>query len=136
MIEHGIKENLTIVFQKDTTPSDMYTLAYSETLDFLLSTPQLLEMIIEASTNALDKLLPIEYVTVGKHLELDHQNPTLIGEPITLKMKVRKVDGNKVYLEITGEDSYGIFCKADYERVIVNRNHLMQHAFERAHHAL
>lgn len=130
MINHNIKEGLTYKYSKVTSSTDAY-LSNDSTFDYLVSTPAILNMIIGVSAKMLDSLLPNDYVTVGKEIQLSHDNPTIIGETIEIIVKVEKVDGNKIYLDIVGNDSHGICLSGKYQRVIVNKEKLNQAAFFR-----
>lgn len=130
MINHNIKEGLTYKYSKVTSSTDAY-LSNDSTFDYLVSTPAILNMIIGVSAKMLDSLLPNDYVTVGKEIQLSHDNPTIIGETIEIIVKVEKVDGNKIYLDIVGNDSQGICLSGKYQRVIVNKEKLNQEAFFR-----
>jgi fluoroacetyl-CoA thioesterase len=107
MINHNIREGLSRTITIETKPSHAYV-SNSSTIDYLLSTPALISMIIDGSCELLHDLIPSEYTTVGHSIELSHVNPTLIGEKITLKITVTKVEGNKIFLEIVGHDPAGI----------------------------
>jgi predicted thioesterase len=89
-------------------------------------------MIIDASSNLLDPLLPEDYITVGKMIELDHQKPTIIDGDITIILTVTKVEGYRIFLDIAGHDGIGQVCQGKYERVIVNKNALIDSANRRA----
>lgn len=131
MVNHKIYEGLTMTYEKVTTAADSY-ISNSTSIDNLLSSPALLSTIIEVSCNMLDKLLPNDYITVGRNLELSHNYPTLIGEKISITIKVQKVDKQRVYLEFVGNDFLGEFCRGKYEKIIVSKNTLMESAFIRA----
>lgn len=130
MLNHGIKENLCITYVKQTTASDAY-ISNDSTIDYLLSTPALIAMIIDASYKMLDKLLPDQYITVGSRVDIAHVNPTLIGETITITINVEKVEGNKIFLNIIVNDSNTVVCKGKCERIIVNKEKLMEFAYKR-----
>ncbi|MDD4571146.1 MAG: hypothetical protein PHN47_01475 [Clostridia bacterium] len=132
MIKHGIQEGLSTIYKKETTVADAHTSSNSGMLDFLLSTPAVIKMVIDASSNMLDKLLPQDYITVGRHLQLTHEKPTIIGENITIKITVTKLEHNTVFLAIQGEDAHGVFCTGEYERTIVDRNRLLNNAYKRS----
>jgi predicted thioesterase len=101
-------------------------------MDFLISTPAILTMTIEATRDLLDPLLPDGYITVGKNIDLSHERPTLVGETVTLVITVIDVKGESVFLDITGHDSTGVICKGTYERSIVDKDHLIDIAYRRA----
>lgn len=129
-MDNKIIEGLSITYNKQTTASDAYV-TNTSSIENLVSTPALLTMIVEASCDMLDSLLPQQYLTVGNKLELSHVNPTLVGDTITLILTVEKVDGNRVFLDIVGADSNGRVCKGKYNKVIVDKNKLMGNAYKR-----
>ena len=131
MIEHNIKEGMIFNFKKLTSPNDSCANAGSPELYFLVSTPAIIHMMIEASSQMLDDLLPKDYITIGVYMDITHENPTLVGEEIVLSTKVVKVNGNELTLEYTGSDTHGVFCKGNYVRRIVNKNKLMENSFKR-----
>lgn len=135
MFDHKIIVGLSTIYKKEG--SMLETLSSAGTvgsLNYLLTTPQIMEIIIEASSNMLDPLLPDGYITVGKFIELSHEHPTLTltGGIISVIVTVTKIDGNKIYLDVAGYDDVGLICKGMYERAIVNKNSLMEATYKRA----
>lgn len=100
-------------------------------LDYLLSTPATVKMIINASAKLLDPLLPPGYITVGKKIELSHEKPTLIGEKIALTTTVKDIHAETVYLEFKIHDDFGLICQGKHERQIVSQSKLMEIAYSR-----
>ncbi len=131
MIDKGIQVGLRKDFIKVTTPNDASDLPGSFELSYLVSTPAVMNMIIEVSTELLDGLLPDGYTTVGTQILLEHEKPTLIGEEIDIRVQVKEVVKNKVLLSIEGHDREGRFCKGEYERHIVNKKKLIEFAYSR-----
>lgn len=139
MFDNKIIEGLSTIYKKEG--SMLETLSSSATtgsLNHLVTTPQIMEIIIEASYSMLDPLLPKGYVTVGKYIELSHEKPTLTlgGGEISVILTVSKIDGNKIYLDVACYDNIGLICKGMYERAIVNKDVLMEAAFRRAQNKL
>lgn len=133
MIDHKITIGLSTIYKKEVGHAHVMPATNGAgIMDFLVSTPGLLTIIIEASSELLDPLLPEGYITVGKHIELSHERPTLVGEIVTLVISVTKVRGESVYLEFTGHDSTGIICRGTYERSMVNKDHLIEVAYRRS----
>lgn len=126
-IEVGLRKN----FSKMTTPADAANLTGTFELSYLVSTPTVVTMIIEASTELLNKLLPDEYTTVGTEIHVEHEKPTLIGEEINIQVQVKEVLNGQIILEVEGHDRQGRFCKGQHERHIVNKNKLMENAYKR-----
>ena len=135
MIEHKISVGLSNIYKKEGSTKGAYSFSGSnDTLNYLLSTPEVLDIIIEASTKMLDSLLPSGYITVGKHIELSHEQPTLTltGQSISTIISVTKISGNRVFLDFSCHDEIGLICKGNYERVIVEREKLMESTYRRA----
>lgn len=101
-------------------------------LDFLVSTPAILQWIIEESSDMLDPLLPDGMITVGRKIELTHEKPTLVGENITLILTVFDKKGENIVLDISIHDSMGLISRGIYERSIVEKNHLLDVAYRRS----
>ncbi|MDD2484184.1 MAG: hotdog domain-containing protein [Eubacteriales bacterium] len=132
MIEHKIEKGLHFIFQKQGTVSGELPEEVSlGILEYLVSTPVILAIVIEAASSFLHPLVPEGYMTVGKEITLYHKEPTSIGDTITIKLTVTGVDGKRIYLDYTGYDSYGEICKGEYERVIVTPNELIERATQR-----
>lgn len=133
MIEHKIRAGLITTYQKEATFEDAIPSGDSVgIMDYLVSTPALFRMVIEASSSLLDPLLPEDFITVGKSADIIHEKPSLTNSLITIKLLVTKVEDDRVFLEFTGHDSYGEICKGTCERVIVNRKVLLEYAYKRA----
>lgn len=133
MIEHRIKPGISTIYTREAGHADALPSNHSAgIMDYLVSTPAILTMIIEGTRDLLDPLLTDGYITVGKNIDLSHERPTLIGETVTLVITVAEVRGESIFLDITGHDSTGVICKGTYERSIVDRDHLIDIAYRRA----
>lgn len=133
MIKYEIKSGLSTTYTKEAHVSN--TIFPSGTsggiLDYLVSTALIIEQVMELSSEMLDSMLPDNYITVGKSIELTHENATLIGEAITFNLLVTKVEEESIFLDITVSDSVGIICRGKYERAIVNKEELINNAYKR-----
>lgn len=132
MFNDKIREGLSVKYTKITTASDAFV-TNKTTIDYLLSTPAIVSMVIDSSCNMLDKLLPQQYITVGSRVEVHHNKPTLIGEQITLTTTVKNVKNQIIFLEFDVCDSCGLVSYGSCERIIVNKDDLMKDAFGRIH---
>lgn len=131
-INQKITIGLSKIYTKETTTKDAYSSSNDVTLDYLVSTPSIINMIMDAATDMLDELLPPDYITVGKRIELLHEQPSLIGETITLKLEVEKKELQSVILDIQVSDSKGVVCSGKYERIIINKDKLLEIAYKRS----
>ena len=133
MIEHKIRPGLSTIYTREAGHADaLPSNNAAGIMDFLISTPAVLTMVIEATRDLLDPLVPDGFITVGKHIDLSHERPTLIGETVTLVITVKDVKGESIFLDITGHDSTGVICMGTYERSIVEKDHLIDIAYRRA----
>ncbi|MEI8216592.1 MAG: hypothetical protein WCF96_05790 [Eubacteriales bacterium] len=132
MINHRITVGLSTIYKKEGSSSDaLPATGITGILDYLISTPAILTMIIEASSALLDPLLPEGYITVGKNIELSHENPTMVDGTISIVLTVTGVGGNRIHLNFSGHDAIGEVCKGRYERVIVKQNDLLDVVYKR-----
>lgn len=123
----GMSKSVQKVITKDDT-----ALNYgSGALKNLLATPTLIALMIEAAVNTIDPLLPDNYITIGKSIKIEHENPTKEGMTVTVTAKLIRVDGNTLSFEITAYDEIGRIGKGHHERQIVNYDILMKKADER-----
>jgi len=134
MIKHNIKSGLSKTYTKEAHMSN--TIYPSGTsggiLDYLVSTATVIEQVMEHSSKMLDPLLPVNYITIGKKIELTHEETTLIGETLIFLLMVTKVEGESVFLDITVSDSVGVICRGKYERAIVDKEGLINNAYKRS----
>lgn len=127
-----IKIGSELTIQKTVEKKDTALHYGSGQLDNLLATPSLVALMIEASAKLIDKDLPEGLISVGKTVQLTHENPTILGETVSVNVTVTNFDGRKVVLEMKAFDEIGIIGTGIHERVIVNKDSLMKKANKRA----
>jgi len=132
MINHQITKGMTKSYTKKTATNDGYTSYYTGTLDYLVSTSTIINMLIDSATDMLDKMLPQDYITVGKEICLVHEHPSLVGETITFNLAVEDVDGHVIYLKFEAMDSKGAVCSGTYKRTIIGKAKLLEIAYQRS----
>lgn len=131
MIEHGIKEGISITFEKQILGRDTIGDFGSKALDYLLSTPSLVAILISASAKLLNPLLPEECVTVGSGVELRHEKPTLLGEKVWMVVTVRQVTGERISLDFVASDKAGVIARGKHERFVVIGENVLDAAYKR-----
>lgn len=124
-----IGESLTI--QKLITEEDTALNYGSGQLENLLATPSLVALMIEASAKLLDAHLPEGYITVGQMAQVIHENPSVLGETVSVKVEVSAFDGNKVQLAMHAFDELGEIGIGSHVRAVVNKSSLLKRANER-----
>jgi predicted thioesterase len=126
-----LKPGLTSIIQKVVTKEDAAHNYGSGVLKDLLATPVLSALMIEAAIKIVDTLLPEGYITIGKSIEIEHSNPTMIGMIVTVKAKLVEVSCTRLLFEINAFDEIGEIGRGYHERFIVNYEKMMNKAHER-----
>ena len=131
MIEHNIKEGISITFEKEVRERDTIGDYGSTALDYLMSTPSLVAILISASAKLLNPLVSEGSVTVGGSVELRHEQPTLLGEKVWMVVTVRNVNGNRISLDFVASDKSGVIASGKHERFVVNGENILDTAYKR-----
>ncbi len=119
------------ILQKKVTEKDTSLNYGSGKIEDLFATPRLVAMMVEASSKLIDDMLPEDFISVGKHVEVDHFKPTRIGSTVSVKVKV--IDATKVRVTLSMEafDEVGKIGEGTHVRYLVNHSSLEQRALER-----
>lgn len=131
MFDHQIKEGMSITFEKEVFGRETIGDFGSKALDYLLSTPSLVAILLSASAKLLNPLVPEECVTVGSSVELHHEQPTLLGEKVWMVVTVKQVVGNKISLEFVANDKGGVIATGKHERFVVIGDEVLDNAYKR-----
>ena len=126
-----LKIGMSTSIKKVITREDTALNFGSGALNNLLATPTLAALMIEASVKLIDPLLPEGHITIGKTLEIEHENPTIEGVTVTVTAKLLEVNGSRLSLEIVAADEIGKIGTGYHERYIVAQNLLMNKVRER-----
>lgn len=97
-------------------------------IENLLATPRLVALAIEAGSRLVDPLLPEGFVSVGRHIELDHFKATVIGATVTVVAEVDATGADAVYLSISCFDEHGLIAIGKHTRRTVNHAKLLEKA--------
>ena len=131
-MNYKIEEGISKTIRREVTSLNSAGMYGSGVLDFLLSTPAAISMAIEASIALLDPLLPDGYVTVGRSIDMQHRQPTLVGEGISLTVSVIEVKNDHILLDIEIHDTHGLVIKGRHERSVINASELIRAAYARS----
>jgi len=118
----------SVTVQRTVTEDETAMHYGSGKLETLFAIPALLEMMLEAGAELVDAKLPEGYISVGKKAMVDHTEPTVMGEKVTVKVSVDHVEGNYVYLTMEAYDEVGKIGKGENTRVILNQKGLLNRA--------
>ncbi|MCG8482619.1 MAG: hypothetical protein MJA31_04855 [Clostridia bacterium] len=101
-------------------------------LETLFATPSLVAMMLDASVHLVDKKLPEGFISVGKMAMATHEKTTILGETVTVEVKIAEFNGTKITFEMTAYDEIGVIGHGKHERIIVNKKKLLERAAKRA----
>jgi len=122
----GLQTGISVSVQKTVQSVDTALNIGSGSLKDLLATPSLTALMIEAAVKAVEHLLPEKHITVGKFIQLTHQNPTIQGMTVTVSAKLVEIDYNRLVFELEAYDELGLIGSGLHERYIVNYDTFME----------
>ena len=131
LVDDYLKVGMNAVVRKIVQKADSAG-NYSPGLQDLLSTPVCVDMVIKATTEAVNKYLPDGYITVGRAVEYVHDSSSLLGMTINLKATLTAIEGKHLFFTISVWDEMGEVGHGSHERIIVKRDEVLQKARERA----
>lgn len=119
--ENLVGESHTVVDTQNTAKT-----VKSGSLD-IFSTPMMLALMEEATCNACRELLDEGETTLGIKVSVTHEKASAMGEAVTARACLEKVDGRKLIFSVTAVDTNGdIIGKGTIERFVVNSDKFMK----------
>lgn len=131
MLTHTVEVGMTYRIQKHVELEDTSLHYGSGKVDTLLATPRLIALAIEASSRLIDDLLPEGYVSVAKHIEVDHFKATCLGSTVTVEVTIEEVEPDRIFLTFNAYDEHGKIGKGKMRRRLVNKDKLLEMASQR-----
>ncbi len=126
MEKEEITEGRSNTVQKVVQEADTSIHYGSGKLEKLFATPSLVALMIKASVDLIDPTLPDGFISVGKSSQVIHDEPTMLGETVSVTVKVVEKEGDRIVLEMTAYDEAGVIGRGSHERHIVNRMSLFK----------
>ena len=126
-----IKPGNTITIQRMVTEAETAAHYGSQKLETLIASPVYVEMMIEAATQMVDRLLPDGLVTVGTMVELTHEAPASLGMYVSVTAKLQAIKDNKLTFEFDIKDDAGTTGAGRHERIVVSKDKLIEKARKR-----
>lgn len=127
-----VQPGLYSITQKTVDTSDAALNYGGGALGNLLATPAYIDLSIKAAVEAVDSRLPEGLVTVGQSVHLVHHTPTCVGMTVVIKATIEKIEGNHIRFQIIASDNIGEIGHGYHDRVVVNRDYMLQTAYARA----
>lgn len=121
----GIVIGDTLTIERTVTREHTVGNYWKTDVEELLSTPSLVEMMIEASVSLIDSHLPEGFISVGKSAEVTHEHPSLSGATVSVKVEIKSFDGYHIRLQMVATDESGVVGRGSHVRSIVNKKWLL-----------
>src|SRR5688572_6070541 len=86
----------------------------------VLATPVMINLIEAAALDAVERLLPAGYQSLGTHLDVRHIAATPVGMRVTAVVEVTKVDARTIFFSVVVRDEIDLVGDGAHERVVVN----------------
>ena len=91
----------------------------------VLGTPRLVALFEQATIDALSGTLESGQSTVGMRVQVDHLQPTPIGNEVIAEAYLDKVEGRRITFTVTANDSGGLIAAGKVTRVLVDVERFM-----------
>jgi predicted thioesterase len=86
----------------------------------VLATPVMINLIEAAALDAIERLLPEGYQSLGTVLNIRHIAATPVGMRVRARAEVVKVEGRTVFFAVECKDEKELIGDGRHERVVVN----------------
>ncbi len=129
---HDIKIGDKYIQQYKLTSKDTPFNYGDGNLKNLFSTGSLSTMMLHAATQVIDKKLQEGVVSIGSMLQINHEEPTLIGMVVTVEAVVKQIEDNKILVAMKAFDEIGTISHGLNERKVIDLQTLMSVAKKRA----
>jgi predicted thioesterase len=86
----------------------------------VLATPVMINLIEAAALDAIERLLPDGYQSLGTVLNIRHIAATPVGMRVRARAEVVKVEGRTVFFAVECKDEKELIGDGRHERVVVN----------------
>lgn len=116
--------NKSVTLQKSVSRKDTY--------DGLLSTAALSKLMLDTAWSLLDKELHSGVTSVCSMIQINHEEPTVAGETVTVEASVKKVEENRIFIALKAVDETGVIAHGLSERLIVDVSSLKALAAQRS----
>lgn len=87
----------------------------------VFATPAMIALMEKTANNSLRNHLPEGCVTVGVEINTKHIKASAIGKEIVCKSELIKVDGKKLFFNISAYEGEDLIGQASHTRVVVNK---------------
>lgn len=91
----------------------------------VLATPRLVALCEQATCAALSGHLAEGCTTVGMRVQLDHLQPTAVGQSVEAEAVLEKIEGRRLTFVVSASDTKGLVAAGRVTRVLVEVDRFM-----------
>jgi len=92
----------------------------------VLSTPRLIQLLEEASVNAVAGYLSPDQLTLGAEMRIKHLSATPLGMKVRAYAILKKVNGNRLLFWVDAQDELEKVAEGEHERVLTSKERFSQ----------
>lgn len=94
----------------------------------VMATPRVVALCEQAAAEALRPHLGEGQTSVGFRVEITHLVPVLVGSKVRASASLERVDGKRIFFNVTVTDRYGLVAAGRVVRVLVDTRAFMDKA--------
>lgn len=87
----------------------------------VLATPAMIALMENAAMMAAREGLPEGRTTVGGHIDVSHLKPTPLGQTVTATAELTKIDGRKLFFNVSARQGETLIGEGTHLRFIVDQ---------------
>lgn len=91
----------------------------------VLGTPRLVALVEEATCVALHDVLPPGCTSVGMRVQVDHLQPTPVGDQVVADAVLERIEGRRLMFHVSASDPRGLVAAGKVTRVVVDLERFM-----------
>lgn len=92
---------------------------------YVYATPMMVGLMENAALNTVDESLGDEYSTVGININVDHISATPIGKKVWSEVILTKIEGKKLYFNVSAYDEDKKIGEGTHTRYIINKERFL-----------
>ena len=91
----------------------------------VLATPRVVALCEQATCAALEGHLAEGMTTVGMRVQVDHLQPTAVGQTVEAEAQLEKIEGRRLTFMVSASDTKGLVAAGRVTRVLVEVDRFM-----------
>ena len=114
----------TGIYTQKVTPADLANQFKDTALPPVFATPMMIRAMENAALNAVREFLERGESAVGTAVDVRHLAATPVGHQITATATVTKVDGRRIWFDVSARDEIEEIGRGVHERMVVDLKRL------------